>query len=122
LLHEASLAAEGVRTAPGGPSFIELARQYDAGVRAEERDQTVLTTAWVPGSDAEGPQAEPPSKRQRAQREPASRRAPRVLTANRRAHESPDTDEVTIPPGQAPELGAEPDAHTVIETPSRRRR
>ncbi len=61
VLREAEAASEGVRTAPGGPSFIELARGLDerarqvSGARAAVTD---VTPAYVPPAVEEEPSSE----------------------------------------------------------------
>ncbi|MCA2980878.1 MAG: serine/threonine protein kinase [Myxococcaceae bacterium] len=49
VLREAEQSGDGLRTVPGGPAFIELARSYDAGVRRQaERAAAGLGAGKVP--------------------------------------------------------------------------
>jgi eukaryotic-like serine/threonine-protein kinase len=61
VLREAALAVEGVRTAPGAPSFLEMARGFDARFRAESERMAVtdVTAAFIPEEPRRpGPRAE----------------------------------------------------------------
>ncbi|MER2561688.1 MAG: serine/threonine-protein kinase [Myxococcaceae bacterium] len=133
VLHEAELAVDGIRTAPGGPSFIEVAKGYDArarelsGPRAQVTD---VTPEFVPG-EPPAPVIAPPVPARKAKSEPKPAeppslgRTPRVLTANRRAKaprldETNDDDTVPLP---RPAGAYDPDATgTIIEPPSGVRR
>lgn len=127
VLHEAELALDGLRTVPGGPSFIELAKDYDRRARAESSRKlqpvTDLNPAFVPPS-------EPPKKAQRGTPAPrpappleaGSQRTPRVLTASRRTELAETGDDDTLRP-PAPTKGPfDSDISTVVDTRSRRRR
>lgn len=128
VLHEAELALEGLRTVPGGPSFIELAKDYDRRARAESRNTLQAVTDVNP---AFAPPAEPPKKPARAGTpaprpapplEAGSQRTPRVLTASRRTEAAETGDDDTLPPPQPPKSPFDSDVSTVVDTRARRRR
>lgn len=115
-LHEAALAVEGLRTAPGGPSFLELARGLDARSRAESNRlaATDVTPAFVP--------KEPPKPRATFTGPRASKAGPpasgRVLTAKPRASVDPGAktnDEDTLPPPAPAATHFDSEAGTVID-------
>lgn len=115
VLHEAGLAVEGLRTAPGGPSFLELARGVDARSRAESGRlaATDVTPAFVP-KEAAKPRATLTGPR-------ASKAGPpsgRVLTAKPRASVDPGAktnDEDTLPPPSPTSTPFDSEAGTVID-------
>ncbi|MBM4779253.1 MAG: protein kinase [Archangiaceae bacterium] len=136
VLHEAELAVDGIRTAPGGPSFIDLAKDYDARAREQSgvRQQvTDVSPAYSPEPPIiAAPVIAPPRPRQKLKSAPkpselpSLSRGPRVLTASRRKQESradETSDDDTVPPA-APPLGAfdSDTTGTVIEPPSGVRR
>ncbi|MDP1922880.1 MAG: hypothetical protein Q8L14_41940 [Myxococcales bacterium] len=116
VLHEAALAVEGQRTAPGGPSFLELARGLDARSRAESNRlaATDVTPAFVPNEPAKpratfngprAPKAGPPT-------------SGRVLTAKPRANVDPGAktnDDDTLPPPAPSSTQFDSEAGTVID-------
>jgi eukaryotic-like serine/threonine-protein kinase len=145
VLKEAEQSGDALRTVPGGPTFIELARKYDERVRSQSGVKAVAPAEPPKGPAHRSSPSRPPASpnqetrvkprshvdRQRveapARAEPPSAKQPRVLTAARRTLEPklevrPLDDEDTIPPYAKPE---EPkdfhDAGTVID-PNRRGR
>ena len=116
VLHEAALAVEGLRTAPGGPSFLELARGLDARSRAESSRlaATDVTPAFVPNEQAR-PRATFTGPRASKAGPPTSGR---VLTAKPRASVDPGAktnDEDTLPPPAPTSTAFDSEAGTVID-------
>jgi hypothetical protein len=80
VLREAEAASEGLRTAPGGPSFIELAKGLDDRARLVSGTRgavTDVTPAWVP----EAPEEEPSSEVTQPPATPPTRTRPKSGTA-----------------------------------------
>lgn len=107
VLHEAALGAEGLRTAPGGPSFLELAKDFDARARGDgaRAQATDVSPVFVPSPSRPPPAAAPG-------------RAPRQLTATRRRRAVPlgeTADDDTSPSGRSP---FDSESGTVIEPPA----
>ncbi len=109
VLHEASLAVDGLRTAPGGPSFLELAKGLDARFRSEigRLVATDVIPAFAPAAPAK--RSEVPKART-----PASGR---VLTAKPRTpgddRAKTSDDDTALPPRPSGPFDSE--AGTVID-------
>jgi hypothetical protein len=145
VLKEAETSGDALRTVPGGPTFIELARKYDEGVRSQSGVKAAApadppkepahrsSPSRPPASPNQETRLKPRSQVDRKRVEPAARaeppsaKQPRVLTAARRTLEPklevrPLDDEGTIPPSaKAEEPKDFHDAGTVID-PNRRSR
>ena len=116
VLHEAALAVEGLRTVPGGPSFLELAKGMDARFRSESGRAAVtdVTPAFVPSQPArpratlKGPRAQKPIA--------ATPPSGRVLNATPRRpvdERAKTNDDDTLPPPEPEPFDSE--AGTVID-------
>jgi serine/threonine-protein kinase len=119
-LHEAMQASGGMRTIPGGPKFIEVAKSYDARARSEARSRpgvmTEVTPAYIPA------QKRPATTKKRAHVPidadhpiSGSVRPTEVMTPEA----ARTADEDTQPPEEVP---FDPDGGTVFDSARRRRR
>lgn len=112
-LHEASQVTGGTRTLPGGPSFIQVAKSYDARARGAVRSRpgvmTEVTPAFVPV------QQRPGTTKKRAIVPLEDGRPTEVITPEA----ARTADEDTQPPGEVP---FDADGGTVLDSARRRRR